>query len=269
MSRYRRFFIPGGTCFFTVTLADRSSESLVRNVDLLRRAYGSVQQQRPFRTIAICILPDHLHAIWTLPEGDADFPRRWSLIKGRFARALPATALRTQSKLVRREKGIWQRRYWEHAVRDDDDLSRHIDYTYYNPVSHGLVTRVKDWPHSSFHRDVSIGLLREDWGGDLREQPGRFGEAPITRRVGKAERAHRPGTRDCVGTAHARLCPPYDDRFARAPLCPVPLSAITMIVRTPENAPLPPCPPAPNSPTAPASSSTPSFRLPTASPFPP
>ena len=187
MSRYRRFFIPGGTCFFTVTLADRSSESLVRNVDLLRRAYGSVQQQRPFRTIAICILPDHLHAIWTLPEGDADFPRRWSLIKGRFARALPATALRTQSKLVRREKGIWQRRYWEHAVRDDDDLSRHIDYTYYNPVSHGLVTRVKDWPHSSFHRDVSIGLLREDWGGDLREQPGRFGEAPI--HVGWAKRS--------------------------------------------------------------------------------
>jgi len=104
MSRYRRFFIPGGTCFFTVTLADRSSESLVRNVDLLRRAYGSVQQQRPFRTIAICILPDHLHAIWTLPEGDADFPRRWSLIKGRFARALPATALRTQSKLVGERK---------------------------------------------------------------------------------------------------------------------------------------------------------------------
>jgi putative transposase len=176
MSRYRRFFVEGGTYFFTVTLADRSADLLVRHIDLLRQVYDDVRRRLPFETNAICILPDHLHAIWSLPEGDSDFPERWALIKSGFSRTLPPADNRSASKTARREKGIWQRRYWEHAIRDDADLGGHIDYTYYNPVKHGLVPKVSDWPHSSFHRDVARGLLPEDWGGDIRDVPKGFGE---------------------------------------------------------------------------------------------
>jgi len=141
MPYYRRANIEGGTFFFTVTLVDRSSDLLVRHIDRLRRIYASVQQRQPFETVAICVLPDHLHAIWMLPHGDADFPLRWSLIKSGFTRGLPGEAPRTPSKLVRRERGLWQRRYWEHAIRDDADLERHIDYIHFNPVKHGFVRR--------------------------------------------------------------------------------------------------------------------------------
>ena len=127
MSRYRRYFVEGGIYFFTVTLADRSSDLLVRYIDRLRHAYDVARRRFPFDTNAICILPDHLHAIWTLPEGDSDFPRRWSLIKSGFSRALPPADDRSASKAARREKGIWQRRYWEHAIRDDADFARHVD----------------------------------------------------------------------------------------------------------------------------------------------
>jgi putative transposase len=176
MSRYRRAKIAGGTYFFTLTLADRSSDLLVRHIDRFRNIYRSVQERRPFETVAICVLPDHLHAILSLPDGDADFATRWNLIKSGFSRGLPAATSRSASKTMRREKGIWQRRYWEHAIRDDADLARHVDYIYFNPVKHGLVTRVSDWPHSSFHRHVKGGLLSLDWGGDIREISGSFGE---------------------------------------------------------------------------------------------
>jgi putative transposase len=176
MSRYRRAIIKGGTFFFTVTLSKRPSDLLIRRIDLLRQAYGSVQQRYPFATIAICILPDHLHAIWGLPAGDADFSKRWSLIKSTFSRALPSASDRSLSKTAKREKGIWQRRYWEHAVREQDDLTRHIDYVHFNPVKHGLVSRVTDWPHSSFHQYVGRGELPADWGGDIRDVAGVFGE---------------------------------------------------------------------------------------------
>jgi len=176
MPYYRRAKVEGGTYFFTVTLADRHSDLLVKEIDRLRRTYRSVADQRPFETIAICILPDHLHAIWTLPEADSDFAQRWSSIKSGFSRGLPAEP-RSGSKRARREKGIWQRRYWEHIIRDDADLIRHIDYIHFNPVKHGLVTRVADWPYSSFHRYVERGDLQVDWGGDLRDMPGStFGE---------------------------------------------------------------------------------------------
>jgi putative transposase len=175
MPYYRRARIPGGTYFFTVTLADRAGDLLVRHIDLLRLAYGGAVDRRPFETIAICVLPDHLHAIWTLPEGDLDFPARWSLIKSSFSRSLPP-APRPKSKVGKREKGIWQRRYWEHVIRDETDLVHHIDYIHWNPVKHGLVPRVLDWPHSSFHRYVAQGTLPPDWGGDAREIAGRFGE---------------------------------------------------------------------------------------------
>ena len=176
MSQYRRAKIKGGTFFFTVNLADRSSDLLMRHIELLRRAYGCVQRRRPFTTIAICVLPDHLHAIWSLPPEDADFPLRWNLIKGGFSRSLPAAASRSPSKIVKREKGIWQRRYWEHLIRDDADLARHIDYIHFNPVKHRLVARTRDWPYSSFHDHVARGALPADWGGDGAHPTGLFGE---------------------------------------------------------------------------------------------
>jgi putative transposase len=176
MSRYRRANIEGGAFFFTLALANRSSDLLIREIDRPRRAYKLVQERLPFETIAICILPDHLHALWLLPDGDADFSSRWSLFKSGFSRGLPAAVSRSASKTAKREKGIWQRRYWEHAIRDDTDVERHVDYIHYNPVKHGLVSRVTDWPYSSFHGYVERGILSADWGGDLIDLPGQFGE---------------------------------------------------------------------------------------------
>jgi putative transposase len=176
MSRYRRANIDGGVFFFTVTLADRSSDLLIRHIDRLRRVYASVQQRHPFETIAICVLHDHMHAVWSLPPGDTDFPLRWSLIKSGFSRRLVGRILRSKSQIAKREKGIWQRRYWEHAIRNDADLERHVDYIHFNPVKHGYVSRACDWPHSSFHRFVERGILPSDWGGDLSNIPGTFGE---------------------------------------------------------------------------------------------
>jgi putative transposase len=108
-----------------------------------------------------------LHAIWSLPKGDQNFSLRWSLIKSKFSRELPAASMRSRSNIAKRHKSIWQRRYWEHAIRDDNDLARHIDYIHYNPVRHQYVSRVRDWPHSSFHRYVERGILPPDWGGDI------------------------------------------------------------------------------------------------------
>jgi putative transposase len=146
-----------------------------KKVARLRRIYQAVQRRHPFETVAICILPDHIHALWALPDGDADFSTRWSLIKSGFSRGLDARA-RSTSKVAKREKGIWQRRYWEHAIRDDEDFERHVDYIHFNPVKHGHVNRIADWPHSSFHRYVERGLLAPDWAGDLRNIQGSFGE---------------------------------------------------------------------------------------------
>jgi putative transposase len=176
MTRYRRAKIEGGTFFFTVALADRSSDLLVRHIDRLRRIYKVVQDKNPFESVAVCVLPDHLHAVWTLPSGDANFPLRWALIKSGFSRGLAANIERSASKVTKREKGVWQRRYWEHSIRDDTDLARHVDYIHFNPVKHRYVSRVSDWPYSSFHRYVARGLLPLDWGGDVAEITGAFGE---------------------------------------------------------------------------------------------
>lgn len=163
MSRYRRSLVTGGTFFFTVTLADRGSRLLVDQVDRLRRAYGITQSRLPFQTVAICVLPNHLHAVWQLPDGDADFGRRWGSIKRVFTAGFDAVADRSASKTAKREKGIWQRRFWEHEIRDEVDMARHMDYIHFNPVKHGLVGRVADWPHSSFHRYVREGVYPADW----------------------------------------------------------------------------------------------------------
>ena len=175
MPRYVRAKFKGSVFFFTVVLAERPSNLLVDQIARLRQAYRTVQQRRPFETVAVCVLPDHIHALWALPDGDVDFSTRWNLIKSLFSRGLDARS-RSASKASKREKGIWQRRYWEHAIRDDADLERHVDYIHFNPVKHGHVTRVADWPHSSFHHHVERGSLPADWGGDMKDVEGPFGE---------------------------------------------------------------------------------------------
>ena len=175
MVRYRRNFIPGGTFFFTITLADRRSNTLVDHIVALRSAFRAARRERPFVIEAIVVLPDHLHAILTLPPNDADFSGRWRRIKGHFSSALIEARLR----LKRRPNGdlaLWQRRFWEHTIRDDRDFARHIDYVHFNPVKHGLARRARDWPYSSFHRYVREGLLPDDWGGDVSENGTDFGE---------------------------------------------------------------------------------------------
>jgi putative transposase len=164
MVLYRRNFVAGGTFFFTVTLADRRSSVLVQNIALLRYAFRITRSERPFAIDAVVVLPDHLHIVMTLPQDDADFPGRWKRIKSLFTRKVVAHGLGFKRN-QRGEYALWQRRFWEHTIRDEEDLARHIDYIHYNPVKHGLVTQVCDWPHSSFHRYVKLGVLPRDWGG--------------------------------------------------------------------------------------------------------
>ena len=165
MSRYRRSLANGGTFFFTVTLAERKSRLLTVEIDRLRRAFDLARTRHPFRTLAYCILPDHLHTVWRLPEDDADFGLRWSVIKRAFSGGLSAALARSTSKIVKREKGLWQRRFWEHQIRDDEDLQRHVDYVHLNPVKHQWAKHVIAWPHSSFHTYVERGVLAGDWAG--------------------------------------------------------------------------------------------------------
>ena len=174
---YRRNHICGASYFFTVNLADRRSKLLTDNIRELRAAFRGVRQRHPFALDAVVVLPDHLHAIWTLPDGDSDYPMRWRLIKSAFSRALPAGEKISPSRADKGERGIWQRRYWEHTLRDQNDFVRHNDYIHFNPVKHGLVERVSDWPHSSFAKMVHEGIYPEDWAGDNQAPPGNsFGE---------------------------------------------------------------------------------------------
>jgi putative transposase len=168
MVRYRRNFIPGGTYFFTVTLADRRSSVLVDHVDALRQAFRATRHERPFAIDAIVILPDHLHAIFTLPAVDADFSGRWRRIKGHFSSHAIGAAIAI-ARDANSEYALWQCRFWEHTIRDENDFARHVDYIHFNPVKHALVSRVRDWPHSSFHQYVRAGLLPDDWAGDVSE----------------------------------------------------------------------------------------------------
>jgi putative transposase len=163
MTDYRRAVVPGGTYFFTVNIADRGASLLVDHIDLLRDAIRYTRQRHPFVVDAMVVLPEHLHAVWTLPPGDADFPTRWRLIKTQFSRALFQDEHRRASRIGKAERGIWQRRYWEHLIRDETDLARHVDYIHWNPVKHGYVERAGDWPYSTFHRFVRDGRLPADW----------------------------------------------------------------------------------------------------------
>src|ERR1044072_10016249 len=159
MPNYRRLFIRGGCWFFTVNLLKRRQTLLVDNIHSLSDSVASIRKKYPFEIDAFVVLPDHIHAVWTLPPEDADFSIRWRLIKTAFAKSLPNLERRSNVCQARNERGIWQRRFWEHAIRDDRDYARHIEYCFINPVKHAYVTRVCDWPHSSFHRDVRRGLF--------------------------------------------------------------------------------------------------------------
>jgi putative transposase len=175
MVRYRRLYIPGGTYFFTLTLADRRATLLVDHITALRQAFRTTKARAPFTINAIVILPDHLHVLMTLPEDDPAFSNRLRQIKVRFTRDLLATGLDLMPD-ASGEYRLWQHRYWEHAVRDEADLANHIAYIHINPVKHGLVDRVADWPHSSFHRFVRQGLIPRDWAGTLPAAETGFGE---------------------------------------------------------------------------------------------
>jgi putative transposase len=173
---YRRAKTEGGTYFFTVNLADRRQATLVEHIDMLRSAISLVKDRHPFVIESIVIMPEHLHAIWTLPEGDKDYPTRWALIKAGFSRNIAKGEMIGASRAAKGERGIWQRRYWEHLIRNDEDFTRHVDYIHFNPVKHGYVSNPIDWPYSSIHRFVASGVVPANWGALSLDISGDFGE---------------------------------------------------------------------------------------------
>jgi putative transposase len=165
MTDYRRICAPGSTWFFTFNLAERlNNYLLVEKIDLLRAAFRYVKERKPYRINVVVIMPDHLHCIWTLPPGDGDFSIRWNLLKGHFSRAMLQGERISSSRSKRRERGLWQRRFWAHLLCDQTDFNNHMDYIHWNPVKHGYVRKVADWPHSSFHRFVEQGVYPMNWG---------------------------------------------------------------------------------------------------------
>ncbi|NNU16560.1 transposase [Parvularcula sp. ZS-1/3] len=138
MPNYRRKYGEGGTFAFTVCLADRRLRTLTEQIGVITKALRATREARPFRTEALCILPDHLHTVWTLPDDDTDYPARWRGFKLRVTNALG--------------ERIWQPRYWEHTIRDTEDFANHVNYVHWNPVKHGHVREMDDWPFSTWHR---------------------------------------------------------------------------------------------------------------------
>ncbi|MDC7703803.1 REP-associated tyrosine transposase [Vogesella indigofera] len=172
MPNYRRLWCPGGTYFFTVTLLERhGNDLLVRHIDALRQAVREVKRVHPFTIHGWAVLPDHLHCVIELPEGEHDFALRWRLIKMVFSKKAPKGEHVSASRAKRNERGLWQRRYWEHLIRDEADFAAHMDYVHINPLKHGLVTRVADWPYSTFHRLVADGIYPADWAGSDESLP--------------------------------------------------------------------------------------------------
>jgi putative transposase len=182
MPNYRRAYVPGGMFFFTLVTERRTpflTEPTARS--LLRQAFLDCRSRWPFRVEAIVLLPDHLHTIWALPQGDTAYSLRWAWIKKEFTKAWVAGGgteeVVSDSRRKNRRRGVWQRRFWEHSIGDEADLERHHDYIHYNPVKHGLVSAPKSWPYSSFHRFVRLGAYPTDWGHT--EEPRSFGSRLI------------------------------------------------------------------------------------------
>ena len=178
MPNYTRARIPGGTYFFTVITLERRP-LLTRHITrhALRHAIEKTRLTYPFRINAWVLLPDHLHCLWTLPDGDEEFSTRWSMIKRFTTQQLSVhhgmAFQPSHSRTIRREYAFWQRRFWEHLVYVDDDFRRHLDYIHWNPVKHGYVTNVSDWPYSTFHQWMTRGTYPKDWGNNY-QAPGEF-----------------------------------------------------------------------------------------------
>ena len=171
MSHYRRANRDGGTYFFTLVSYRR--QTILCNPPIrtaLRNAIKTTQSKHPFTIDAWVLLPDHLHCIWTLPENDSDYAKRWRIIKQKVSRACSQEYKNenwiTESKKKHRESTIWQRRYWEHQIRDQEDYNHHIDYIHYNPVKHQLCTSPVHWPYSTLHRYIQKGIYTHDWAAE-------------------------------------------------------------------------------------------------------
>ena len=171
MPEYRRADAKGATYFFTVNTYRRQKVLIdddVRNA--LRQGIEKARIRFPFEILAWVLLPDHLHCLWRLPEGDADYAKRWGIIKRHVSQSCDQRFNHEEelsdSRLKRKESGLWQRRYWEHQIRDETDLARHVDYVHWNPLKHGLVDKIADWPYSTFHRYVEQGVYPKNWCGD-------------------------------------------------------------------------------------------------------
>lgn len=170
MPNYRRPKRPGATIYFTVCLAQRGSTLLTDQISVLREAVAQTRASKPFCIDAWVVLPDHMHAIWTLPDADTAYAHRWGAIKARFSKRLLAAGCAptvpgfgprggVNPALRKGESGIWQKRFWEHHIRGRDDYQMLLRHCHQNPVRHGLVERAQDWPYSSIHRDVRAGRL--------------------------------------------------------------------------------------------------------------
>ena len=174
MANWRRAYVPGGTFFFSLVTYHRApilTTALGRS--LLHEVTAECRRSWPFEIVAVVLMPDHLHAIWRLPEGDTDYSKRWGWQEKEFTKRWLAAggseAIPSESQQRHRRRGVWQRRFWEHTIRDERDLERHLDYIHYNPVKHGLISRAVDWRWSSIHRFVRGGQYPEDWGCDPME----------------------------------------------------------------------------------------------------
>ena len=175
--QYRRANIAGATYFITANLAERGTRgatSLTKHIGILRDALRQVKSSHPFHIDAMVVLPDHFHLLMTLPPDDASFSTRIGAIKSMFSRQHPKTESIRASRESKRERGIWQRRFWEHLIREDRDYANHVDYIHINPVKHGYVQRAVDWPHSTIHRFIERGVLDANWAVDVGD--GEFGE---------------------------------------------------------------------------------------------
>jgi putative transposase len=173
---YRRVYIPGAIYFFTINLKDRKSNLLVNEIDKLRNAFRTVKGKHPFGIEAIVILPDHIHLMMSLPKDDEEYPLRIRLLKSMFTYQLPKKEYICQARANKMERGIWQRRYWEHLIRDEKDYIHHWNYIMYNPVRHGYVERASDWIYSSIHREIRVGNVPADWACGDDFDINKFGE---------------------------------------------------------------------------------------------
>ncbi|HHF7353291.1 TPA: transposase [Legionella anisa] len=173
---YRRIIVPGGVYFFTLNLKNRNSELLIKEINQLRIAFHKIKRKYPFKIECIVILPEHLHMMIRLPIGDGNYSLRIRLIKSIFTHQLQINESISPSRKKQGERGIWQRRFWEHLIRDEKDYEHHFNYIHFNPVKHGYVTCASDWPYSSIHRHIKSGLLPINWACEHDFRSDQFGE---------------------------------------------------------------------------------------------